>query len=147
MGHSAGAHIAALLTLDGRYLKDVGMDRSDIRATAALSGPYDFVPNAYDLPVFAMSSPDDPLDPNTQPIHFVDGRASPMLLVHGGRDKTVDVENAERLFSRIEAMGGRAKYVLYPSRGHVDVVLSLAWSFRWLAPTLRDCTHFFDVQE
>ncbi|HZK82849.1 MAG TPA: alpha/beta hydrolase, partial [Humisphaera sp.] len=45
MGHSAGAQIAALLTLDRHYLADVGLDTSVIRGTAGLSGPYYFFPS------------------------------------------------------------------------------------------------------
>ncbi|HMB94824.1 MAG TPA: alpha/beta hydrolase, partial [Tepidisphaeraceae bacterium] len=63
MGHSAGAHIAALLTLDEHYLKNVGLDRSAIRATAGLSGPYDFVPAPYDRPPFGMTANDTIPDP------------------------------------------------------------------------------------
>src|SRR4051812_9939383 len=54
MGHSAGAHIAAMLNLDGRYLQNVGLDQNVIAGTAALSGPYDFIPRPSDLAVFAM---------------------------------------------------------------------------------------------
>src|SRR5688572_24770878 len=40
MGHSAGAHTAALLALDGRYLQKVGGDSSWLRGWIGLSGPY-----------------------------------------------------------------------------------------------------------
>ncbi|HEX3356615.1 MAG TPA: alpha/beta hydrolase [Tepidisphaeraceae bacterium] len=142
MGHSAGAHIAALLTLDARYLKDVGLDRSAIRATAALSGPYDFVPAQYDLPVFGMAQGETP-SPNIEPIHFVDGQEPAMLLVQGLRDTTVDPANATHLAAKIRDTGGEVKLITYPDRGHPDVVLSFAGIFRWLAPVLHDTTQFF----
>ena len=45
MGHSAGAHIAMLLTLDERYLRAVNVDPGDaIAGTVGLAGPYDFLP-------------------------------------------------------------------------------------------------------
>jgi acetyl esterase/lipase len=45
MGHSAGAHIAAMLTLDRQWLIAVGLDPDrDIDAMIGLSGPYDFLP-------------------------------------------------------------------------------------------------------
>lgn len=142
MGHSAGAHIAALLTLDPRYLAGVGLKRSAIRATAALSGPYDFVPSPGDLPVFGMKPGDAPV-PGMEPIDFVDGHEPPMLLIHGLKDQTVDASNAARLTARICQAGGKVRYIMYPERAHVGVVLSLAASFRWLAPTLRDVSMFF----
>jgi acetyl esterase/lipase len=143
MGHSAGAHIAALLTLDEHYLGDVGLDRQAIRATAALSGPYDFVPPIDDRAAFAMTRDQTATDPNIQPITFVDGKAPPMLLVHGGIDKTVSADNARRLGESIRQSGGDVTTVIYPDRAHVGIVLSLAWSFRWLAPTLDKVSEFF----
>jgi len=143
MGHSAGAHIVALLTLDGEYLKQVGLDRSAIRATASLSGPYDFVPATSDLAVFGMSSQSQTPNPRIEPINFVDGHAPPMLLIHGLCDETVDPSNSTRLAERIRKAGGQVQYISYPNRGHVGIVLALAWPFRWLAPVLRDATTYF----
>lgn len=142
MGHSAGAHIAALLTLDPLYLKSAGLDRSAIRATAGLSGPYDFIPRPVDLPVFRMN-PGDLAPADTQPIHFVDGKAPPMLLIQGLGDTVIDPRNSARLAAAIESAGGQVQYIPYEGVGHATVVISLAWPFRWLAPTLRDATAFF----
>jgi acetyl esterase/lipase len=147
MGHSAGAYIAVMLTLDAKYLKDVGLDRSAIRATAGLSGPYDFVPPPDDRGAFAMAGDDTVPDPRIEPIHFVDGHAPPLLLVQGLKDTTVGPENATNLAARVRQAGGKVRTIFYPDRDHVGVVLSLAWPFRWLAPTLRDTTVFFEEQQ
>jgi acetyl esterase/lipase len=144
MGHSAGAHIAALLTLDPSYLQAQGLKRSNIRATAALSGPYEFVPEPDDRGVFGMSANDTNPYPAMEPINFVDGREPPMLLVQGSQDKTVNPQNAYRLAERIRQTGGSVQLIIYPKRAHVGVVLSLAFTFRWLAPTLADACAFFD---
>lgn len=40
-GHSAGGHLAALVTLDHRWLAEVDVDPAFIRGVAALSGVYD----------------------------------------------------------------------------------------------------------
>lgn len=146
MGHSAGAHIAALLTLDAHYLADVGLDRGAVRATAALSGPYDFVPGKYHRAVFGMSADDTSPDPRINPIHFADGQAPPMLLVHGAKDNVVSPSNATNLAARIRAGGGSVRRIIYAKRGHPSVVLAFACSFRWLAPVLDDTTAFFRKQ-
>ncbi|HEY1684787.1 MAG TPA: alpha/beta hydrolase [Tepidisphaeraceae bacterium] len=143
MGHSAGAHIAALLTLDAEYLKAVGLDRSDIRATAGLAGPYDFTPHRYDWGVFGMSEENQTPSPHIEPIHYADGREPPMLLVQGLKDKTVNPDNAIRLAGKIRGAGGTVELIEYPKIAHVPLVLSLAWPFRWLAPTLHDTAVFF----
>ena len=147
MGHSAGAHIVALLTLDPRYLKGVGLDRSAIRATAALSGPYDFVPGPDERPVFGLSVTNPKPYPEMEPINFVDGHEPPMLLIHGLIDKTVSSKNSDELAEKIRAKGGEVQEIVYPKRAHVGVVLSLAAPFRWLAPTLDDVTKFFNRYE
>src|SRR5688500_5853546 len=43
MGHSAGAHLAALLAVDEKYLTAVGFDRSSVCGVVAISGVYDLV--------------------------------------------------------------------------------------------------------
>jgi acetyl esterase/lipase len=143
MGHSAGAHTAALLTLDERYLKKVGLDLSAVRATASLSGPYDFVPGPDVRRVFGMAMSDDKPDARTQPVTFARAGAPPLLLLHGEKDDVCGPENATALAARIRAVGGRAETILYPSLGHAGVAQALAWSFRWRGPVLRDAVEFF----
>lgn len=144
MGHSAGSHIAALLTLDAHYLKAVGLDRKVIRATATLSGPYDFTPNPWDRPVFGMATNETRIDPRIEPITFVDGKEPPMLLVQGLRDKIVAPSNAANLAARIQEAGGEVEYLTYPKRGHGSVVVGLVWPYQWLAPVLNDVTDYFN---
>ena len=143
MGHSAGAHIAALLALDGHYLQNVGLDRGDVRAAALLSGPYNFVPPPYDRPVFSLP-PGRPRPPDAaEPITFADAAAPPLLLVQGETDTTVRPQNAARLAARLRDAGGDVRTAFYPDTGHAGVVLALAYPFRWYAPTLADVTRFF----
>ncbi|MDH5336887.1 MAG: alpha/beta hydrolase, partial [Nitrospira sp.] len=50
VGHSAGAHIGALLAADPHYLADEGKDRSlTIHDFSGLAGPYAFTPDEPDL--------------------------------------------------------------------------------------------------
>ena len=144
MGHSAGSHIAALLTLDARYLKAVGLERNAIRATASLSGPLDFTPNPWDRPVFNQPTNATTIDPQIEPITFVDGQEPPMLLVQGLQDKIVAPSNAEHLAARIRSAGGQVEYITYPKRAHASVVVALASPYQWLAPVLDDVTKFFN---
>lgn len=146
-GHSAGAHIVALLTLDKRYLQNVGLTRDAIRATAGLSGPYDFVPSPPDRAVFSMPLDDTHPDPEIEPIHFVDGSEPPMLLIQGLDDPTVNYTNALNLAAKIRAAGGSVRCITYPGVGHPAVVASFAWPLRWIAPTLRDMTKYFREEE
>jgi acetyl esterase/lipase len=147
MGHSAGAHIAALLTLDPKYLKAVGLNRSVIRATAGLAGPYDFALDQYDRPAFGRR-PNDPTPvPDMEPINFVDGHAPPMLLLQGLEDDTVNPNNAVLLADRIHQAGGEVQRIYYPNLGHEEIVVALAQPFRWLGPVLKDTVDFFNAHK
>lgn len=141
-GHSAGAHLAAMLTLDRHYLEDVGVPPESIRATAGLSGPYDFKLRDQDAPVFGLASRTQPA-PQIQPVTFARGDAPPMLLIQGARDDIVDPRNAKLLESALQKVGGDVRVISYSKQGHAGVALSLAWGFRWIAPTLEDTLAFF----
>ncbi len=139
-GHSAGAHIAALLTLDEHYLRDAGIPRGTVRGTVGLAGPYDFLPFT-DADVRALMGPPEQW-PETQPIRFVDGTEPPMLLLYGARDRTVRPGNSLRLAERIDKAGGCARTIAYPGLGHIGIVVAFAAPFLGLAPVTRDAVDF-----
>ena len=142
VGHSAGAYIAAMLTLEPRWLAsgDSGIcDR--VAAMAGLAGPYDFLPLKSDdlKDIFGP----EPSRARTQPINHVDGAAPPMLLVSGRDDLVVSPGNAERLAAKIRDRGGTVEERYYEDTGHIALVASLADPLRWVAPALEDLDRFF----
>lgn len=143
MGHSAGAYIAMMLTLDPQYLKAVGLERSNIRGTAGLSGPYDFKVGKELRPVFGQPPTTAPVDRAIEPITFVDGHEPPILLLQGGMDGTVEPGNSVRLGDRIRKLGGQVQVIIYGDQGHSGIALALAAPFRWIAPVLKDSVEFF----
>jgi len=142
MGHSAGAHIAALLILDERYLTEVEVPDTAVRGMIGLAGPYAFDPLQYrsTRPVF-IDTPD--LD-MARPITFVDGQKMPFLLLHGEDDTTVYPANSKEFASRIRSAGGSARDLEYDDLGHIGIVLALAKPFRERAPVLEDASAFID---
>jgi acetyl esterase/lipase len=142
MGHSAGAHIAVLLSLDPRYLAEAGLDRRAVRGTIGLAGPYDFLPLASSRlrAVFGQDIGAD-LAP-TQPINFADGDAPPMLLATGDDDNVVYPRNTIRLAQKLRAAGGHVEEALYPGVGHYAILLALARPTRGFAPVLDDAERF-----
>lgn len=141
MGHSAGAHIAAVLALDHHYLDDAGIDRRAVGSLIGLAGPYDFLPLSSPKlkRIFAV----DDLKV-TQPITFVDGGAPPTLLLHGRSDQTVWLRNSEHLASALDAAGVPVTLEVYDNLGHVALVASLAAPLRWLSPARDDITAFLE---
>jgi acetyl esterase/lipase len=143
-GHSAGAHMAALLALDPRYFAACGGPRPSIAGVIGLSGPYDFLP-LREADVQDMFGP--PANyPLSQPIDFVSAGAPPMLLVHGQKDDTVWPKNSRNLASALQACGVAATLKLYPHLTHADTVAALSLPARGRAPTLADIDAFVRQQ-
>ncbi|HSI41279.1 MAG TPA: alpha/beta hydrolase [Xanthobacteraceae bacterium] len=143
-GHSAGAYIAAMLALDRRWLSAAGVPASAIAGTVGLAGPYDFLP-LREPNLKAIFGRGEALA-RTQPIHFVDGRAAPMLLAAGKADLRVDPGDSVRLAERIRAKGGAAELILYPGIDHKLIVGALARPLTGLAPVLDDVTGFIKAR-
>lgn len=139
-GHSSGAHMAALLTVDTHYLAAEGKDaRLLIKGFAGLAGPYAFTPEAKDL--VDMFGPPERY-PHMQATTFVEGKEPPMLLLYGQEDETVKPYNHERLANRIRDKGGRVDVITYPELGHIGII----GTFSGLGPkssVVDDMTKFF----
>ncbi|MFT3805903.1 alpha/beta hydrolase [Arenimonas sp.] len=141
VGHSAGAHIAALLAADARYLAEAGLAPADLAGVVGLSGPYDFLPitNAELREVFG----DEGQWPATQPVNFVDGDEPPFLLMHGLKDRLVDPRNSERLARRLGARGVPAQLRELPDSGHVGMLIDFA---KPGSPLLRNTLEWMRTQ-
>lgn len=141
IGHSAGAQIAAMLTLDKAFLGRVGLDPDrDIAGMIGLAGPYDFLPlNDPDLD--AIFAPAGDLR-TTQPITYARAGAPPLLLLTGDTDTTVYPRNSRALADRINGLRGRATLKTYGSVGHLSIVGALSGLLSWKAPILDDCVAF-----
>jgi len=140
MGHSAGAHLAALVTLNTGYFAAAGQPAPHIAGVIGLSGPYDFLP-LLEPDVQDMFGPPQ-IYAQSQPINFVRADAPPMLLVHGLDDDTVRPKNSRNLATALSALGAPVTLKLYPKISHADTVAALTTLLRGRAPTLADITSF-----
>ncbi|MEY3704498.1 MAG: hypothetical protein RLZZ561_2118 [Pseudomonadota bacterium] len=140
-GHSAGAHIAALLTLDPRWLDHPGAPANSIRSFAGLAGPYDFLPFTSDAAKAAFGQMPDPKP--SQPITYARGDAVPMLLLTGSADTTVKPRNSKALAAAQTRARAKAQAMLYEGLGHSDIIMALARPFRDKAPVVEDMDAFF----
>lgn len=139
MGHSAGAHIAALLALDRQYLAAVGIDHQPFAGLIGLSGPYDFLPieSGYLLDVFPEKLRDE-----SQPVNYVSSRAPRTLLIHGSDDTTVRPSNSRSLANALRSAGVDVTTTFYDDVGHARVVVALAPPLDFLSGTLDDSIAF-----
>ncbi len=142
MGHSAGAHMAAMLIANKRFLAEKQIKITDIRGFIGLSGPYDFNITDDDIKqVFRKAN----RYKDTQPITFIDGSEPPMLLLHGQKDKTLSVTNSQHMAEKTNKMGGNASVILYKDMAHVGTLLALADApFLYFAPVLDDIERFIN---
>lgn len=144
MGHSAGAHIAALLSLDPRWLATVGLDpHRAVAGMVGLAGPYDFLPLT-DPVLETILGPPARL-PETQPINFVDGSNPPMFLATGADDTTVRPRNTEALAERIRARGGPVEARTYPRLDHRTLIGVVSRPLGALAPVRGEVGAFISA--
>ncbi len=139
MGHSAGAHIAALLALDEVYLERAGVKRSSIRGLVGLSGPYALVPDTDTLNAI-FTRPYTAED--WQPVRFATANSPPTLLLHGTADKVVYVTHTEKLRDALLAQGAHVETHLYPGKGHADTIASFTVIARFRTPALEQTVDF-----
>ena len=139
-GHSAGAYIAMMLTLDRHYLRDAGVDPEIVLATVGLSGPYDFYPYDSKRSINAMRAWPSPQE--TQPIAYARKDAPPIMVVTGTSDDTVKPRNAILLSKRLHELGAPIEFRAYNDLNHEDVVMALSKPFRSKAPVLQDSADF-----
>lgn len=137
MGHSAGAHIASMLTVNERYLREAEAEPRWIAGLIGLAGPYSFLP-----------MPDEPLlkdlfgppsrYPLSQPVNYVDADEPPMLLLSGGKDRRVPPQVMRRMVRAVRGKGGRVTAKTYDHLDHIMLLGSLATPVRWYESVADD---------
>ncbi|MEO7067254.1 MAG: alpha/beta hydrolase [Rhodanobacter sp.] len=141
MGHSAGAHIGALLATDAHWLSAGGMQPKQLAGFIGLAGPYDFLPLT-DPDFVDMFGSTHAEQLRSQPVHFVNGDEPPMLLLQGAADKTVAPHNTTSLAAAMRREGESVEVKMYPGIGHIDILLAMSHSFSNKAPVLDDTLRF-----
>jgi acetyl esterase/lipase len=143
-GHSAGAHIAAMVALDPRFLAAEGTSICDTtKGVIGVSGPYDFTPID---PEFKLIFPAAIL-PSTKPINFATTRAPPMLLLHGTGDTTVLPSRSTDMAAALTAAGNNSQVKMYDGVNHTLIIGAISPVVRRSAPTLADIVSFIGEQK
>ena len=124
MGHSSGAHIAAMLALDNTYLDTQKVPRTSLKGLIGLAGPYDFLPLT-EPNVIALFASEANLA-LTQPIYYAPtaaGKSSPpVLLMHGIEDERVFPKNSVNLARELRAQGVKVELDLLPGISHAAII-------------------------
>jgi acetyl esterase/lipase len=128
VGHSAGAHIAAMLITEPSFLADAGVDPEVVRGFVGLAGPYAIDPLDYNSIREVFATGDQGINP--RPVSHVTGAEPPMLLLHGEDDHTVNPANSLALEQAIAGAGGDVTLVSVPDTGHIGIILAFARPFQ-----------------
>lgn len=142
-GHSAGAHLAAMLAVQPRWLQQAGVPQSAIRGLIGLSGPYALEPDSAALNAI-FAPPFRPAD--WQPVALVRRGAPPALLLHGADDGVVWPAQAQQFAAALRGAGAEVELEIYPGRRHADTVAALSVPGRGRAPVLAAIERFVSAR-
>lgn len=145
IGHSAGAHIAALLAFEPKYLVSAGAIHRPA-GFVGLAGPYAFDPTTYETTaeIFRKATSAN----EARPVTHVRPGAPPALLLHGSADDMVKLWNTETLAGTLTEHGVTVRKSVVPGLGHLGIVLALSWPFRsGAAPVLEEIVAFVAESE
>ncbi len=131
-GWSAGAHLAAMLAVrDTRDNSDSDMAAysSRVNCVVSLAGDMDLsVPQtdasfSQDLAVFLGGTPEERPETyrDASPLTWVDATAAPFLIVHGGLDDAILVDQSRRMVTALFDAGVAVGLVALPSVSHSGV--------------------------
>ena len=138
MGHSAGAHTAAMLFTDRRYLNNVRVKGKPV-GLIGLAGPYDLT-----LEYPEIVGVFDGAGKRAQPIDYITPGLPPVLLLQGADDKRV-LPYHSRTFSEALALSGAdVRTRFYPKTNHIMVVGSIAQPLRHLNNAYADIAEFLE---
>jgi acetyl esterase/lipase len=118
-GHSSGGHLAALLALDGSYLKKYDLNPDVIHGVIAMSGVYDvrFVPG------FRLNGEGDRKD--ASPIYRVHQGAPPFLISYCQWDYLTLPKQARDFSSALKKAFVDAKLLYIPHDNHITEIINV----------------------
>lgn len=137
-GHSAGAHLAAMVALNERYL--TAETRAHLRGWIGFAGPYDFLPFTEDYQP-ELFAPEERY-PDSQPVNFVSADDLPALLLYGNDDDTVKPRNILSLGQRLIEAGIPVQARCYDGIDHSGIIGALSRPLRDREPVLADVLAF-----
>jgi len=128
VGHSAGAHLSALVAVGPTYLKELGLTPAIIKGVVGISGVYDLTLGG--VTARMMYEPVFSSDPETlseaSPARLVKKRTTPFLLLYAQNDyPSIDVQ-ARRFEKKLKEAGTLVRIQMIPGRDHVSILAGMA---------------------
>ena len=137
MGHSSGAHTAALLATDTLYLKQRGV-KAQLKGLIGMSGPYDLpMDDAEVFPIFNTTTAQ-----RAKPVMNVRRGMPPTLLLHGLADPRVPSYHTTRFRDALLRNGNPVTTKLYPGVDHEKLLGGIAVPLRFMSNSFVDVREF-----
>lgn len=142
-GHSAGGHLAALISVRDEYFDSVGVAENPIRG-AVLIDPagldmYTYLVEANNAPGTShnRSFTDDPqVWKDTSPMYHLHGDMPPMMIMVGGRTEPSIIQGSERFMEAHQPFEPIPRYYLQKRKKHIPMILQFLYTpsraYRWV---------------
>lgn len=132
MGHSAGAFNVVEAVDNLRWLSEVEVPVSHIRAVIGIAGPYsyDFRTDSSRNAFPASASPDQ-----VMPDRHVRADAPPHLLLTGSNDQRVKLANAQKMQAALQARQIPVQLDTVQGASHVSIMAAVASRLAWYHDT------------
>ncbi|MCA9052431.1 MAG: alpha/beta hydrolase [Planctomycetaceae bacterium] len=130
MGHSAGAHLAALVATDEKYLKDVGLSLDTIKGVVLLDGAGYDIPNQLanvgraraETLYTTVFTKDPDVQREASPLaHVGAGKGIPPFLILPIADRPDSGVQSDRLAEKLNQEGVSARVVRCPGQTHGSI--------------------------
>lgn len=128
IGHSAGAHLIALLVTDRKWQKKYDIDIKKVKCWIPVSGIYDFefkgnyLHPILESSILAMLNDSDRKD--CSPIDQITGKEPPCLILHGGDDWLVPKKNSIDMYDKLTKKGAKnVELEIVPGYWHCNMML------------------------
>lgn len=122
-GHSAGGHLAALLALNERYLRLLGLSSRNIRGVICISGVFDVEGNML-ANVFGN---EQKIRRDASPLQHVSSPAPPFLVFYCQWDYLTLPAQARTFHAALRAAGVLADLIFIPRENHISEIISTTY--------------------
>ncbi len=142
MGHSAGAFNVVEAIDNKRWLDEVKVPVSNIKAVVGIAGPYsyDFRTDGSFTAFPADSTPDQ-----VMPDRHVRADAPPHLLLTGSSDKRVKLLNTQKMYAALQQQKIPVQHAVIDGAGHMSIMGSIASRLNWYKPTRQVILDYLDT--
>ena len=141
MGHSAGAFNVAEAVDNKRWLNEVNVPVSHVKAVVGIAGPY-----SYDFRTDGSVNafPSNATPDQVMPDRHIRADAPPHLLLTASKDQRVKLINTQKMYAALQQQQIPVQHQVIDGAGHVSIMASVASRLNWYKPTRQVILDYLD---